>query len=34
MSWNEQKADIGMVKRYFINVPGGQKQHKDNFAKK
>jgi hypothetical protein len=28
MSWNEQKADIGMVKRYFINVPGGQNSTK------
>ncbi len=28
MSWNEQKADIGMVKRYFINVPGGQNSAK------
>jgi subtilisin family serine protease len=24
MNWDEQKVDIGMVKRYFINVPGGQ----------
>jgi subtilisin family serine protease len=24
INWPDQKVDIGMVKRYFINVPGGQ----------
>ena len=40
MTWNDQKVDIGMVQRYFINLPGGQnstkitlRRDKNNYAR-
>lgn len=33
MSWNEQRVDIGMVNRYFINIPGGQNSLKITLTK-
>lgn len=33
MSWSDQKIDIGMVKRYFIDVPGGQNSLKISLKK-
>ncbi len=33
MNWNEQKIDIGMVKRYFLNLPGGQNNLKITLSK-
>lgn len=28
MTWSDQKVEIGMIKRYFINLPGGQNSTK------
>lgn len=33
LNWNEQKVDIGMVKRYFLNFPGGQNSLKITLIK-
>jgi hypothetical protein len=33
MSWAEQKVNIGMVKRYFLNIPGGQSSMKITLRK-
>lgn len=33
MNWNEQKVDIGMVKRYYLNIPGGQNTLKITLRK-
>lgn len=33
LSWNEQKVDIGMVNRYYVNLPGGQNSLKITVSK-
>lgn len=40
MTWSDQKVDIGMIKRYFISLPGGQnstkiilESNKNDYAK-
>lgn len=33
MNWSEQKVDIGMIKRYFLNLPGGQNSLKITLTK-
>ncbi|OGU57394.1 MAG: hypothetical protein A2315_12620 [Ignavibacteria bacterium RIFOXYB2_FULL_35_12] len=33
LNWTEQKVDVGMVKRYYINIPGGQNSMKITLRK-
>lgn len=33
LNWTEQKVDVGMVKRYYINIPGGQNSLKITLRK-